>query len=151
MPHSHNAPSLYEMLYGNFSGGLDLHNVSEENQVILSVLDNMQRILNCRAGTLAHLPDYGLPDMTKILQGMPGTAHQLMTTLSDVLLGYEPRLNSIKVDMLPQTIPGELRYTIDAELKGIGLVRYGTEFMPEGKVLIRHMKQQQYLDARASI
>ncbi|WP_133623550.1 type VI secretion system baseplate subunit TssE [Erwinia sp. LJJL01] len=151
MPHSHNSPSLYEMLYGNFAGGLDLHNVSEENQVILSVLDNMQRILNCRAGTLAHLPDYGLPDMTKILQGMPGTAHQLMTTLSGVLLRYEPRLSSIKVDMLLQSIPGELRYAIDAELKGIGLVRYGTEFMPEGKVLIRHMKQQQYLDARASL
>jgi type VI secretion system protein len=41
----------------------------------------MQRILNCRAGTLAHLPDYGLPDMTKILQGMPGTAHELMGAL----------------------------------------------------------------------
>lgn len=69
MPTRHNAPSLYEMLYGNFTGGLDLHQVSEENRVILSVLDNMQRILNCRAGTLAHLPDYGLPDMTKILRG----------------------------------------------------------------------------------
>lgn len=63
------SPSLYEMLLGNFAGGLDLHNVSEENQVILSVLDNMQRILNCRAETLSPLPDYGLPDMSKILQG----------------------------------------------------------------------------------
>jgi type VI secretion system protein len=141
-----NIPSLYEILYGNFSGGLDLHQVSEQNQVILSVLDNMQRILNCRAGTLAHLPDYGLPDMTKILQGMPGTAHQLMGTLSAVLLKYEPRLKSIKVVMLEQTQPGELRYAIDAELKGIGLVRYGTEFMPEGRVLLRHLKQQRYLD-----
>ncbi len=140
-------PSLYETLYGNFSGGLDLHQVSEENQVILSVLDNMQRILNCRAGTLAHLPDYGLPDMTKILQGMPGTAHQLMTTFSDVLLKYEPRLKRIEVVMLEQKVPGELRYAIDAELKGVGLVRYGTEFMPEGRVLIRHLKQQ-YLDNR---
>jgi len=111
----------------------------------------MQRILNCRAGTLAHLPDYGLPDMTKILQGMPGTAHQLITTLSAVLLKYEPRLSKITVVMLDQTQPGELRYAIDAELKGIGLVRYGTEFMPEGKILIRHMKQQQYLDVRAAI
>lgn len=144
-------PSLYETLFGNFAGGLDLHNVSEENQLILSVLDNMQRILNCRAGTLAHLPDYGLPDMTKILQGMPGTAHQLMNTLSAVLLKYEPRLKRIKVVMLEQAQPGELRYAIDAELKGIGLVRYGTEFMPEGRVLIRHLKQQQYLDARAAI
>lgn len=136
-------PSLYEILYGNFSGGLDLHQVSEENQVILSVLDNMQRILNCRAGTLAHLPDYGLPDMTKILQGMPGTAHELMGTLSAVLLKYEPRLHSIRVVMLEQTMPGELRYAIDAEIKGIGEVRYGTAFMPEGRVLLRYLKQRQ--------
>ena len=151
MPKGHNTPSLYEMLSGNFSGGLNLNQVSEQNQVILSVLDIMQRILNCRAGTLAHLPDYGLPDMTKILQGMPGTAHQLITTLSAVLLKYEPRLNRINVVMQEQIQAGELRYAIDAELKGVGLVRYGTEFMPEGRVLIRHLKQQQYLDARAAI
>ena len=42
-------------------------------------------------------------------------------------------------------------YAIDAELKGLGLVRYGTEFMPEGRVLLRHLKQQQYLDSRARI
>ena len=149
MSEGHNTPSLYEMLTGNFTGGLDLHQVNEQNQVILSVLDNMQRILNCRAGTLAHLPDYGLPDMTKILQGMPGTAHQLLKTLSDVLLKYEPRLKSINVILLDQHIPGELRYAIDTELKGIGLVRYGTDFMPEGRVLIRHLKQQNYLDTKA--
>ena len=139
-------PSLYETLYNNFTGDLALNQVSEQNLVILSVLDNMQRILNCRAGALAHLPDYGLPDMTSILQGMPGTAHQLMSTLSAVLLKYEPRLKSLSVILLDQTIPGELRYAIDAELKGVGLVRYGTEFMPEGRVLIRHLKQQNYVD-----
>ncbi|AJF73778.1 type VI secretion system lysozyme-like protein [Raoultella ornithinolytica] len=142
----HNTPSLYEILYGNFTGGLDLNHVNEQDQAILSVLDNMQRILNCRAGTLAHLPDYGLPDMTKILQGMPGSAHELMGTLSAVLLKYEPRLKSISVILLEQAIPGELRYAIDAELKGVGLVRYGTEFMPEGRIFIRHLKQQHYFD-----
>lgn len=144
-------PSLYEMLTSNFTGGLDLHNVSEENQVIMSVLDNMQRILNARQGALSHLPDYGLPDMTKILQGMPGTAHELMGTLSAVLLKYEPRLKSITVVMMDQEIPGELRYAIDAELKGIGLVRYGTAFMPEGRVLIRHLRQQNYVDSQARL
>lgn len=144
MPRGHNTPSLYEMLTGNFTGGLALHQVSEQSQTILSVLDNMQRILNCRAGTLAHLPDYGLPDMTTILQGLPGTAHQLMGTLSAVLLKYEPRLKSVNVVMLEQLQPGELRYAIDAELKGLGLVRYGTEFTPEGKVLLRHLKKQQH-------
>ena len=82
---------------------------------------------------------------------MPGTAHELMEKLSAVLLKYEPRLQRLTVVLLEQTQPGELRYAIDAELKGVGLVRYGTEFMPEGKILIRHMKQQQYLDARAAI
>lgn len=144
-------PSLYETLYGNFTGGIDLYQVSEQNQTIISVLDNMQRILNCRAGTLAHLPDYGLPDMTKSLQGMPGTAHELMGALSAVLLKYEPRLKKIDVVLLEQTIPGELRYAIDAELRGIGLVRYGTAFMPEGRVLIRYLKQQQYLDAQTHL
>ncbi|VUC79285.1 type VI secretion system protein [Raoultella terrigena] len=146
MSQGHNTPSLYEILYGNFTGGLDLNHVNEQDQAILSVLDNMQRILNCRAGTLAHLPDYGLPDMTKILQGMPGSAHELMGTLSAVLLKYEPRLKSISVILLEQAIPGELRYAIDAELNGVGLVRYGTEFMPEGRIFIRHLKQQHYFD-----
>lgn len=144
-------PSLYDMLYGNFAGGLGLHDVDQQNQIILSVLDNMQRILNARAGTLVHLPDYGLPDITRILQGMPGTAHELRHLLSCVLLKYEPRLKDITVVMLEQIRPGELRYAIDAELKDIGLVRYGTEFMPEGRVLIRHMKNQRYMDARAAI
>lgn len=145
------SPSLYETLYGNFTGGLDLHQVSEQNQVILSVLDNMQRILNCRAGTLTHLSDYGLPDMTKILQGMPGSAHELMGILSAVLLKYEPRLKKIAVVLLEQNAPGELRYAIDAELKGVGLVRYGTEFMPEGRVMLRYLKKQQYLGTTTQI
>ena len=146
MPREHRTPSLYEMLTGHFTGGLAVNQVSEENQVILSVLDNMLRVLNCRAGTLAHLPDYGLPDMTRILQGMPGSAHELMATLSAVLLKYEPRLKKIPVVLQKQEIPGELHYAIDAELNGVGLVRYGTEFMPEGRVLLRHLKQRQYLD-----
>ena len=82
---------------------------------------------------------------------MPGTAHELMGALSAVLLKYEPRLKKIDVVLLEQTIPGELRYAIDAELRGIGLVRYGTAFMPEGRVLIRYLKQQQYLDAQTHL
>ena len=140
------SPSLYEILTVNFTGDLPLELANEEDQVILSVLDNIQRILNSRAGAISHLPDFGLPDMTKILQGMPGTAHELIDTLSGVLLKYEPRLQTLNVTLLEQEVPGELRYAIDAELKGIGLVRYGTEFMPEGKVMLRHLKQQQYLE-----
>ena len=44
-------PSLYEMLTFSFSGELPLEQVSERDQLILSVMDNMQRIINCRAGS----------------------------------------------------------------------------------------------------
>ena len=53
---SEQSPSLYELLLQNFTGELDLQRVSEADQPLLSVLDNLRRILNCRAGTLSHLP-----------------------------------------------------------------------------------------------
>ncbi len=63
-----------------------------------------------------------------------------MSTLSAVLLKYEPRLQRIAVVMLDQHAPGELRYArCGAEGYWHGALRHG--FMPEGRVLIRHLKQ----------
>lgn len=138
-------PSLYEMLLQNFDGELDLYRVREEDQHTLSVLDNLLRILNSRAGALSHLPDYGLPDMGLILQGLPAAAHTLMGTLVDTLLKYEPRLTAVNIKLLPQTQPGHLEYALDAQLNGGERVTFGTTLAPEGKVLVRHLKRQNYL------
>ncbi|MFJ3485143.1 type VI secretion system baseplate subunit TssE [Pseudomonas sp. NPDC090202] len=135
-------PSLYEMLLQNFHGELDLHLVDEDQQQVLSVLDNIRRILGSRAGTLSHLPDYGLPDMGLILQGLPATAHGLMETITETLLKFEPRLLAVQVSLLPQTLPGHLEYALDVRLKGGDRVTFGTTLGPEGKVLVRHLKQQ---------
>ncbi|VVP40638.1 hypothetical protein PS893_04833 [Pseudomonas fluorescens] len=138
-------PSLYETLLQNFDGDLDLHQVSEEDQHTLSVLDNLQRILNSRAGALAHLPDYGLPDMGQILQGLPGSAHGLMGAMHDTLIKYEPRLATVHIELVEQTLPGHLEYSLDARLKSGEQVTFGTTVAPEGKVLVRHLKRQQWL------
>lgn len=138
-------PSLYELLLLNFTGELDLNRVREEDQPLLSVLDNIQRILNCRAGTLSHLPDYGLPDMSQILHGMPGSAHGLTGTMTRMLLKYEPRLADIRIDLLPQTRPGHLEYTLEVSLHDGVRMSFGTSLVPEGKVLVRHLKQMDYL------
>lgn len=138
-------PSLYELLLQNFTGELDLHQVREEDQVLLSVLDNLQRILNCRAGTLSHLPDYGLPDMSQILHGMPGSAHGLMGTMTHMLLKYEPRLAAVDIELLPQVLPGHLEYTVAVELHDGMRATFGTTLAPEGRVLVRHLKQREYL------
>jgi type VI secretion system protein len=138
-------PSLYEMLLQNFDGDLELHQVNEEDQHTLSVLDNLQRILNSRAGTLAHLPDYGLPDMGQILQGLPGSAHTLMRAMEDTLVKYEPRLATVHIESLEQALPGHLEYRLDVRLKSGRQVTFGTTLAPEGKVLVRHLKRQQWL------
>ncbi|VVP52937.1 type VI secretion system baseplate subunit TssE [Pseudomonas fluorescens] len=138
-------PSLYELLLQNFDGELDLWRVREEDQQTLSVLDNLQRILNSRAGALSHLPDYGLPDMGLILQGLPAAAHGLMSTLVSTLLKYEPRLAAVNIELLPQTLPGHLEYALHAQLKGGEHMTFGTRLAPEGKVLVRHLRRQHYL------
>ncbi|OBY90665.1 MULTISPECIES: type VI secretion system baseplate subunit TssE [Pseudomonas] len=142
---SEQSPSLYELLLQNFTGELDLQRVSEADQPLLSVLDNLRRILNCRAGTLSHLPDYGLPDMSQILQGMPGSAHGLMGTMTSMLLKYEPRLASLQAVLLPQTLPGHLQYSLEVELRDGTRATFGTTLDPQGKVLMRHLRQQEYL------
>lgn len=139
------SPSLYETLLQTFDGGLDLHQVNEEDQHTLSVLDNVQRILNSRAGALSHLPDYGLPDMCVILQGLPGTAHGMMATMEKTLLKYEPRLASITIELLEQVQPGHLEFGLQAQLKSGQRVSFGTTVAAEGKVLVRHLKRQQWL------
>ncbi|MGF6098844.1 type VI secretion system baseplate subunit TssE [Pseudomonas sp. 18175] len=138
-------PSLYELLLQNFDGELDLHHVSEEDQYALSVLDNLRRILNSRAGSLSHLPDYGLPDMGVILQGLPATAHGLITTMTATLLKYEPRLAAVSIELLPQALPGHLEYALDVQLQDGQHVSFGATLAPEGKALVRHLKRQNYL------
>ncbi|GDE57104.1 hypothetical protein BvCmsSIP024_02390 [Escherichia coli] len=136
-------PSLYEMLTFSFSGELPLEQVSERDQLILSVMDNMQRIINCRAGTLAHLPDYGLPDLSLIHQGMAAGIHSLMRQIEETLLRYEPRLNQIQVELLPQPGPGHLNYLNHAQLPDTGWIRFDGVFSPEGRIVLRHLKQQE--------
>lgn len=138
-------PSLYETLLQHFNVDLPLYQVNEEDHCMLSVLDNLQRILNSRAGTLAHLPDYGLPDMAQILQGLPGTSHGLMIDLRNTLMRYEPRLASVDVELLAQQLPGHLEYRLDVQLKGGRQLLFTTTLTAEGRVLVSHLKRQQWL------
>ncbi|MFY1667800.1 type VI secretion system baseplate subunit TssE [Pseudomonas sp. Pseu.R1] len=135
-------PSLYEMLLQNVHGELDLQRIDETEQRTLSILDNIRRVLGSRAGSLSHLPDYGLPDMGVVLQGLPATANRLIGTMTATLLKYEPRLAAVSIELLPQTLPGHLDYALDVQLKDGGCVLFGTTLGPEGRVLVRHLRDR---------
>ena len=83
--------------------------------------------------------------MSQILQGMPGSAHGLIGTMTSMLLKYEPRLASLQAVLLPQTLPGHLQYSLEVELRDGTRATFGTTLDPQGKVLMRHLRQQEYL------
>ncbi|MEE1925807.1 type VI secretion system baseplate subunit TssE [Pseudomonas sp. 148P] len=142
---SDHPPSLYEVLLGNFSGELDLHQVDEQDQHVLSVLDNLQRLFNSRAGSLAHLPELGLPDMGQVMQSLGPAANGVVAGIKRTVNLYEPRLHDLRVDPVDQDRPGQLHYILHARLKNGQPVTFGTRLGSGGRVLVRHLKQQDQL------
>ena len=134
--------SLYDILYGYFESGIPIDDVAENEQTVISVMDNIERILNSRAGTIKHMPDYGLPDMSTIFQALPSSAYILMRAIEHTLLTYEPRISSININIEEKNNDAMvLAYELICHLKEGGLVKYGTYFMPDGKALLKYTRK----------
>jgi type VI secretion system protein len=135
-------PSLYDMLLGQI-GGEPLDAYDDRTLECLSVEQNVQRILNTRAGALKHLPDYGLPDLTSIYKALPASAHVLKKQMEETLLNYEPRIRAIDVEILENDDPGVLvSFEMTCHLKKAGLVRFGTYFEPPGRMRVKRRIQE---------
>lgn len=129
-------PSLYDMLLGQI-GGVPIDAYDDRTLECLSVLQNMRRIVNTRAGALKHLPDYGLPDLTNIYKALPASAHMLKQQMEATLVKYEPRIRAIDVEIIDNQDPGVLvGFEMTCHLKNAGLVRFGTYFEPPGRLRI---------------
>jgi type VI secretion system protein len=126
-------PGLFEVLTGHFANGDPIHMHSRNQQTFLSVRDNIQRILNSRRDSLAHLPDYGLGDLSKIYRHMPASAHTLQHEIESTLLKYEPRLKAIEIEAAEKQDDMLLSFTMTCHLHQTGLVRFGTHFAPDGQ------------------
>ncbi|GLU33518.1 type VI secretion system baseplate subunit TssE [Trinickia caryophylli] len=130
-------PSLYDMLLGHIDGE-PLANYDDGTLECMSIRRNVQRILDTRAGSLKHLPDYGLPDLTNIYKALPSSAHILKQQMEATLLKYEPRIRAIDVEILENDNPGVLvSFEMTCHLKKAGLVRFGTYFEPPGRMRIQ--------------
>lgn len=135
-------PGLFEAITGYFANGMAIDEVNATTQTFLSVRDNVQRILNSRRGTLAHLPDYGLADLSTIYRHLPASTHILKREIETTLLKYEPRLSSIELS-IDATEPGMLlSLTMSCQLHQMGLVRFGTHFTPNGQTHIKLLRAE---------
>lgn len=86
-----------------------------KNQDFNSIKSHLARLLNARQGSLQHMPDYGLPDVAEIFQGLPYTTNLLVLEIKNTIKKYEPRLKSVRV--IPKTSP-EKECVLQLEISG---------------------------------
>lgn len=60
-----------------------------------SIKAHLIRLLNTRAGSLQHLPDYGLPDVTELYRDLPSSVPVIVKAIKNAIEKYEPRLHNI--------------------------------------------------------
>ncbi len=135
--------SFLEKLTGVYIDGTPVGTVPSEQRLLKSITDHLSRLLNTRQGSLQHLPDYGVPDIAQIYRGLPASFNQLRFTVLELIQKYEPRLERMKMTLLPFK-PEELKiaFQLSGYFKGGHAVVFQTSFSSSGEAAVLPMKKQ---------
>lgn len=120
---------LFDALIRRFADGRPLAAVPEDEHEVMSIVSNLNYLFNTRAGSLSHLPDYGLPDITEIYRDIPDSIVKLQTSIKNVAEKYEPRLRRVRVEhQKTGAYSMRLVFLLSAELHNRQRVRFQTTF-----------------------
>lgn len=72
----------------------------DPKQLIRSVQEHLQRILNTRQGNVPIAEDYGIPDFTELMSGYPESQRVIERAIRNTIERYEPRLQAVRVAIL---------------------------------------------------
>jgi type VI secretion system protein len=121
--------SLYDVLQGRFADGRPLQEVHDADHLVLSILGNLNRLFNTRRGSIYHLPDLGLPDISEIYRDIPDSIEKLQKAIVEAVERYEPRLRRVRVQPLAaEDGTSRLVFLLTAELLDRRRVRFQTTF-----------------------
>ncbi|NLG19539.1 MAG: type VI secretion system baseplate subunit TssE [Fibrobacter sp.] len=135
--------SLFESLTGRFLDGTPLETLGNRARHINSVMDHLSRMFNTRLGSISHVPDYGLPDISEIYRDMPHGLERLQKAIRDTVVRYEPRLvNPVIRYRESQTDTARLIFIISGEIRGGGPVQFKTSFTGTGNSLISAIRNR---------
>jgi len=128
---------LYDILTGEFANGRPVSSVSEEQQYLLSIVSNLNYLFNSRQGSLEHLSDYGLPDITEIYRDIPDSIQKLKRAIQDAVEKYEPRLKQVRVHY-KETDSSNFRivFILSASLLNDERVKFQTTFSSQEKAQV---------------
>ncbi len=133
---------LFESLTGHFLDNTPVEAVPVKNRRMLSIMDHLKRLFNTREGSLTHLKDYGLPDISEIYRKMPHGVEELQEAIKRTVEAYEPRMKKIKVmQRNSESDKFKLVFIISGEQKDGGTIRFQTTFTSMGNSTIAPWKK----------
>ena len=120
---------IFDVLIGHFGDGRPVDTVPEVDHQLMSIISNLNYLFNTRAGSLAHMPDYGLPDITEIYRDIPDSIVKLQGAIKHAAEKYEPRLRRVRVQH-QKTDPYSMRlvFLVTGELHNRQKVHFETTF-----------------------
>jgi len=90
---------LIEGIMGRYlTGGL----IPDHGGRVKSIKDHLETLLSTRRGSVAHLPDYGLPDSSQISMIDRIAIAKFGRDIEDAVKKYEPRLIHVRVRPMEQ-------------------------------------------------
>ncbi|CAE6781866.1 MAG: type VI secretion system baseplate subunit TssE [Nitrospira sp.] len=104
-----------------------------------SILRHLRKLLNTRPDQVLIQPDYGMPDLTELVQDQAAAVEEVQAAILRTITRFEPRLHDVSVTHVPSE-PGQsiLRFEIAGALisEREPHVEFRTEISPAGRVEI---------------
>src|SRR5262245_59076099 len=133
--------ALLDALTGRFENGgagLKVVDVPEGEQLLHSVLGNLRRLFNARRGSLAHVPEYGLPDLSDVSPSSPQKIEALRVAIREAVERFEPRLQNVRITREPGPADSpHLVFLLSAQMGPNARVRFQTTIRSSEPVEIR--------------
>lgn len=136
--------AVFESITGHFLDGIKITSIPQKKRIIYSIMDHLRRVFNTRTGSIPHLKDYGLPDISEIYRKMPDGIEELEKAIKKTIEKYEPRLKNVKVSHSEDDIDNaRLVFILSGRIKNAGVVRFQTTFISTGNSTITPWKKPQ--------
>jgi len=123
---------LIDLLLGHFLDGQAVADGDPARNRLSSIVDNLSRLFNTRRGSIAHLPDFGLPDISQVYRDLPYSIEGLRAAIRSVVEKYEPRLHRVRVEKLEKDKDEEhdmrVSFIVTGELEKGQRVQFQTTF-----------------------
>ena len=80
------------------AGRLSEHDLDD---LRMSIVGNLKRILNSREAMAQACESYGLPDLMQIVNGVPERAREIEAAIERCIKEHEPRVSQVAVQHIP--------------------------------------------------